>query len=74
MHHGNPSGCSFNPTVIQEPVGGIAELPDAAGAPLEAPDSSGSSIGMWVVVAAGVVGGALALGGAGWYVRRRRIA
>ena len=74
MHHGNPSGCSFNPTVIQEPVGGIAELPDAAGTPLEATDSSGGSIGMWVVVAAGVVGGALALGGAGWYVRRRRIA
>ncbi len=52
-------------------VGGVAELPDVAAAPLEADGSSGTSAG----VVAGVVAaaaGVLVLGGAGWYARQRR--
>jgi len=56
-----PEGC---------PVGGVAELPEVAGTPLEAPESSGRSVGVLAAVAAAVVGG-LALGGGGWYARKR---
>ena len=51
------------------PVGGIAELPEVAGAPLETGGSSGPSAGML----AGVAASAVALGGAAWYTRRRRL-
>lgn len=55
-------------------VGGIAELPEAARAPLEAPASSGADAGLL----AGIIGGAVAAGsvalvGAAWYVRGRRL-
>ena len=49
------------------PVGGIAELPDAAGTPLETPGSSGPSAGVVAAIAAGTV----TFGGAAWYARRR---
>ena len=52
-------------------VGGIAELPEVAGAPLEAADSSGPSAGLLAGIAALAGVGALALGGAAWYARRR---
>ena len=58
-----PEGC---------PVGGIAELPDVAGRPLEAQDSSGFRASVRGGVLAAVAAGALALGGAAWYARRRR--
>lgn len=51
-------------------VGGIAELPDVAGTPLEAGGSSGPGAGVLAGVAAVVTAGAVALGGAAWYVRR----
>ena len=54
-------------------VGGIAELPEVAGTPLEAPDSSGLSAGLIAGVAAVAVTGAIAFGGAAWYARRRRV-
>ena len=53
-------------------VGGIAEVPAVAGSPLETPDSSGGNGGLLVsVIAASATAGALALGGAAWYARRR---
>lgn len=55
------------------PVGGIAELPDAAEAPLEAPDSSGGNAGLLAGLASAVAAGVLILGGAAWYVRRRLV-
>ena len=51
------------PTATPMPVGGIAEIPDAAEAPLEAPGSSGPSAGVLagiVVAGLGVTGAALA--------------
>jgi hypothetical protein len=53
------------------PVGGIAELPDAAGMPLETPGSSGPSTGVLAGIAGAVTAGAVALSGAAWYARRR---
>lgn len=53
------------------PVGGIAELPDVAGAPLAAGESSGLSAGVLAGIVAGATAGVIALGGAAWYVRRR---
>lgn len=52
-------------------VGGIAELPEAAGAPLEAPGSSSPGVGVLASIAAAVVAGALLLGGAASLARRR---
>jgi hypothetical protein len=61
-----------------DPVGGIAELPrldggqaEVAGTPLEMGGSSGPSVGLVAGVAAAVAAGALALGSAAWYARRR---
>lgn len=53
-------------------VGGIAELPNAAGAPLDA-NGGGSGAGAWLiaVLAAAASAGAVALASAGWYARRR---
>ncbi len=61
-------------TVIDsaDPVGGIVELPEVAGAPLEAPDSSGSNAGLLAGIAAAIAAGTVTLGGAAWYARRRR--
>jgi DMSO/TMAO reductase YedYZ molybdopterin-dependent catalytic subunit len=54
------------------PVGGIAELPDVAATPLEAPGASGGDAGSIAGVAAVVAVGVAALaGGAWWYARRR---
>lgn len=52
-------------------VGGVAELPDVAGTPLEAGGSSGLSGGVLAGITAAVTAGALAFGGAAWYARRR---
>ena len=51
-------------------VGGIAELPEVAGTPQEAPDASGPSAGLLAGIA-GAAAGAVALGGAAWWARRR---
>ncbi|MCH8902149.1 MAG: hypothetical protein IIC88_07590 [Chloroflexi bacterium] len=60
-------------TVLQlaSGVGGVAELPEGAGAPLQATGSSGGNAGLFAGIIAAVVAGAGALGGAAWYVRRR---
>ena len=57
--------------LAQEEVGGVAELPEAAGAPLQATGSSGSNAGLIAGLVVAGVAGAVALGGAAWYVRRR---
>ena len=70
----DPAGGSdpFNPFDCGA-VGGIAELPEVAGTPLEAADSSGPNAGVLAGVAAVVVTGTVALGGAAWYARRKRV-
>jgi hypothetical protein len=52
-------------------VGGIAELPDVAGTPVQTGGSSGPGPGALARMAAAIATGALALGGAAWYGRRR---
>ena len=52
-------------------VGGVAELAEAEGAPLEAPDSSGSNTGLIAGIVAAIATGGVSLGGAAWYARRR---
>lgn len=54
-------------------VGGIAELPDVAGAPLKARDSSGGNAGLLAGITAAAAG-VIALGSAAWYARRRWLA
>ena len=58
---------------IPASVGGIAELPDVAGTPLEAPDSSGRDVGFLVGVVAVVAAGVVTLASGAWYARRRRL-
>ena len=67
---GSFTGTKKNPT--PQPVGGIAELPDVAGTPLETGGSSGRSANVVAGIAVAAAAGALALGGAAWYARRRR--
>ena len=57
--------CVFNA------VGGIAELPEVAGTPLETDGSSGPSAGVLAGIVAAIAAVAVALTGAAWYVRRR---
>lgn len=59
------------PTSTPDPVGGIAELAEVAGTPLEATASSGDNAGAGVAVA--FAAGAVVLGGAAWYARKRRL-
>ena len=54
-------------------VGGVAELAEAAGTPLAAPDSSGSNTGLIAGIVAAIAAGTVALGGAAWYTKRRSI-
>ncbi len=56
---------------VTQAVGGIAELPDAAGTPLEATGTSSDNAGVVASVAAAAIAGVVALGGAAWYTRRR---
>ena len=54
-------------------VGGIAELAESAGTPLAASDSSGSNMGLIAGIVAAIAAGAVTLGGAAWYTKRRSI-
>ena len=69
--------CEVHPTqmrgriIVSAAVGGIAELPDMAGTPLDAPDSSGGNTGLLAAVIAAATAGALKIGGAAWYARKR---
>ncbi len=53
------------------PVGGIAELPDVAATAPEAERSASPSVALVAAVATALAAGAIALGGAAWYVRGR---
>ena len=55
---------------LPPPVGGVAELPEVAGAPLETSGSAGPGAAVLAGVAAGIAAGAVALGGAAWWARR----
>ena len=59
-----------NPCVANA-VGGIAELPEVAGTPLETDGSSDGGTGLLAGVAVAVGAGAITLAGAAWYARRR---
>ncbi|MCH8901759.1 MAG: hypothetical protein IIC88_05615 [Chloroflexi bacterium] len=52
-------------------VGGIAELPEVAGTPLEAAGSSGSNTGLIAGIVAAIAAGSATLTGGAWYARRR---
>ena len=65
----NDASIVVNPCPVD--VGGIAELPDVAGTALETGDSSGSRAGLIGAVAAAALAGALVLGSAAWYARKR---
>ncbi len=54
-------------------VGGVAELPEVAGTPLDAAGSSDGNAGLFVGLIAAVVAVAVALGGAAWYTGRQRL-
>ena len=56
-------------TCVANVVGGVAELPEVAGTPLGTDGSARANVGIAVAVAAG----AMTLGGAAWYARRRRL-
>lgn len=60
-------------TMPDPPVGGIAELPEVAGTPLETDGSSGPSASVVAGIVAAVATGLVALIGAAWYARRRVI-
>ena len=62
------------PTATPEPpLGGIGAYPDSAEAPLDAAGSTGGNSGALAAVLAAVTAGAIALGSAAWYARRRWI-
>jgi plastocyanin len=70
--------CSNHPTLMMgqikvnaPSVGGIAQLPDVANAPLATPTPSSSSVGL-IAGSAAIAAGLVAMGGAAWYARRRR--
>lgn len=65
---------SFTPTPTDTPpppVGGIALDPDLGALPLESPASSGGNAGALAGAIAAAAAAVVALGGAGWYARRR---
>ena len=57
--------------IAQQCIGGVAELPEVTGTPLETTGSSGSSTGLLAGIVAAIAAGTVALGGAAWYARRR---
>ncbi len=67
----DPNISPFQDPFAPNAVGGVAELAEAAGTPLDAPDSSGASTGLIAGVLAAVAAGVVALGGAAWYAKRR---
>ena len=69
-----PPPCSASTTFGVGPmfVGGIAELPEAAAGEQEAASSRDSRPNLMAAgIVVGVVAGAVALGGVGWWARRR---
>jgi hypothetical protein len=68
-HDGLGDACESSPA-----VGGIAELPETAGTPLEPGKPPRADVGTIAALAASLVASGLAVGAATWYVRRRRSA
>ena len=67
---GFPSG-EIRGQIVPQSIGGIAELPEVAGTPLDATGTSSGNAGLFAGLIAAAVAGAVALGGAAWNVRRR---
>ena len=65
-----PAG-TLEPPEETPPVGGIGLEPELGTLPLETAGSSGSGTGVLAGMAAAATAGAIALGGAAWYARRR---
>ncbi|MGB2693824.1 MAG: hypothetical protein WBD55_01405 [Dehalococcoidia bacterium] len=63
---------TINCVAASAAVGGFAELPNAAGAALDA-DAGGSGTAMWLIAVLAAVASAIAVGAgsAGWYARKR---
>lgn len=59
-------------TVNPPAVGGVAELPEVAGISQSMPESSGANMVVVGSVVAGSLVAVVVLGGAAWFVRRRR--
>ena len=59
------------PTPRRAAVGGILVAPDQGELPPAAADSSGTGSGLLTGLVVGATAGVIALGGAGWYARRR---
>ena len=68
---GSPSQVPLVIVDDEAPIGGIAALPEVAGAPLETDGSWGRNAGVLAGGAAVIVASATALVGAAWYARRR---
>lgn len=67
-------GAAFTASTFIPPgVGGILERPDPAELPLEAPEASRPNVSVVASISGGLAMGAVALGGAAWYARRRRL-
>lgn len=63
-----------NPPLVAAVGGNVGEIPDSVRARLEASDTSGSNGGVLAGAVAGAIAvSAITLGGAAWYLRRRRI-
>ena len=69
---GVPSEATFA-RLAANAVGGVAELPEVAGTPLEATGSSGPGADVpSATIAGAAIAGTLALSGAAWYAWRRQ--
>ena len=56
---------------LTDVVGGVAELPDAPAAPLDAGDGAGANVALLAAGFAAAAAAVAALGGGAWYTRRR---
>jgi uncharacterized cupredoxin-like copper-binding protein len=63
----------FTAFTVVPPVGGVADLPEVAAAPLDSDAAGGGGGALFLVFAAASLGIA-AMGGAVWYARRKRVA
>ena len=61
------------PLCQHQPIGGIAELAEIAGTPLDVTASSGSNAGVAAGIVAAIAAFAVVLTGAAWYARRRLV-
>lgn len=66
------AGVSLDPFNADDFVGGVAEFPDVAAAPLDSGTSSNGNTGLMAAIAGAAAAAAVALGGSALYLSRRR--